>query len=702
MTRAFDQPGPSEREAALLEENTELKARLQELDDTLASIHAGEVDALVVSDAIYTLDSANVAANRLRQDVLSQMEECVFAFDQGNHVIYLNAAAERRYRVAFDQMLGRHRSEAFADAPFEQAEHVADSQLLRTHTLPDGSTVHVEAIESVLRDSLGNATGTLVVLRDVTHRLTLEVRRLAMIALADRLRDLSLVAEIEAIACEQIGQVLKASSVGYARVDEAAGTLTFVPDGQLSPAILDPVDVALSAIGSAAAALRQGQAWVVEDASAPQTSPAEAAWLARCGARSGIHLPVIEDARLVGLLFVHDARARRWTKEDMEFVIEVADRVRANAARARTEAALRDSEQRLRELNEGLEATVEARTSALATTEDALRQAQKMEAVGQLTGGIAHDFNNLLAGISSSMQVLQMRLRQGKFEGNERYIALAQEAVRRAAALTQRLLAFARRQTLDPKPVDANRLVASMEDLIRRTVGKNVFVEVVGAGGLWPTKVDASQLENSLLNLCINARDAMLPDGGRLTIETANKWLDQRAADERELPVGQYISLCVTDTGAGIAPDVIKRVFDPFFTTKPLGQGTGLGLSMVYGFVRQSGGQVRIYSELGKGTTMCLYLPRHVGHAGADDTHVEPEPVERGHGETVMVVEDEETIRSLIEEVLQEGGYRTLTAHDGTSAMQILQSPTRVDLLLTDVGLPGGMNGRQIADVEDL
>ena len=247
---------------------------------------------------------------------------------------------------------------------------------------------------------------------------------------------------------------------------------------------------------------------------------------------------------------------------------------------------------------------------ALQRAEDQLRQAQKMEAVGQLTGGIAHDFNNLLAGITGSLEMLETRIAQGRLDAIPRYVDAAQGAAKRAASLTQRLLAFSRRQTLDPKPVNVNRLIGDMEELIRRTNGPEIELEVVGAAGLWATLVDPNQLENALLNLCINARDAM-PDGGRLTIETANKWLDDNAAKERELPPGQYISLCVTDTGIGMTQEVIARAFDPFFTTKPLGEGTGLGLSMIYGFVRQSNGQVRIYSEVGQGTTMCLYLPRY-------------------------------------------------------------------------------------------
>ena len=334
----------------------------------------------------------------------------------------------------------------------------------------------------------------------------------------------------------------------------------------------------------------------------------------------------------------------------------------------------------------------------LARAQEALRQSQKMEAVGQLTGGLAHDFNNLLAGISGSLEVIEALLVQGRLGNIERYIKMAQGSTRRAAALTQRLLAFSRRQTLDPRPTDINRLVSGMEDLIRRTVGPDVDVEVVGAGGLWLTRVDAPQLENALLNLCLNARDAMAPSGGRLTIETANKWLDERAAADRELSPGQYVSLCVTDTGTGMEPEVVRRAFDPFFTTKPLGEGTGLGLSMVYGFARQSGGQVRIYSELGRGTTMCIYLPRHLG---PHDTTGENEVLDVtgfGDGETVLVIEDEPTVRVLITDLLQENGYKPLAAADGATGLKILQSEVRIDLLITDVGLPGGMNGRQIAD----
>jgi signal transduction histidine kinase len=333
----------------------------------------------------------------------------------------------------------------------------------------------------------------------------------------------------------------------------------------------------------------------------------------------------------------------------------------------------------------------------LAETMEALRQAQKMEAVGQLTGGIAHDFNNLLTGITGSLDMIEARVAQGRVHELEKYTIAAKGAARRAAALTHRLLAFSRRQTLDARPTNIVKLVDEMSDLIARTVGPHITVETVHAGGLWTALIDPHQLENALLNLCINARDAM-PDGGRLTIETANRWLDERAAAERDLTPGQYLSLCVSDTGAGMTKDVIARAFDPFFTTKPLGLGTGLGLSMIYGFVRQSNGQVRLYSEPGQGTMACLYLPRHYGAADADEAPAQAVCVAQADGEVVLVVDDEPTVRMLVTEILEELGCTAFEAEDGPTALTRLESGTRIDLLITDVGLPGGMNGRQVAD----
>ena len=358
---------------------------------------------------------------------------------------------------------------------------------------------------------------------------------------------------------------------------------------------------------------------------------------------------------------------------------------------------LKRAEAEVRDLNRTLEQRIADAIAEREQIEEALRQSQKMEAVGQLTGGLAHDFNNLLTGMMGNLELLQIRIARGRLDDIERFILAAQGAGRRAASLTQRLLAFSRRQTLDPKPTDVNRLITGMEDLLRRTVGSTNTIEVVGAVGLWTANIDAGQLENALLNLCINARDAM-PDGGRLTIETGNKWLDDRSSKERDLPPGQYLSICVSDTGTGMSAETIERAFEPFYTTKPLGQGTGLGLSMIYGFARQSGGQVRIYSEIGAGTTMCIYLPRH--HGDADAIEVDPEAArsDGGSGQTVLIVDDEATIRHLVDEVLEDLGYTVIGAADGAAGLKVLQSGARIELLITDVGLPNGMNGRQVAD----
>jgi PAS domain S-box-containing protein len=347
-----------------------------------------------------------------------------------------------------------------------------------------------------------------------------------------------------------------------------------------------------------------------------------------------------------------------------------------------------------RDLTERREAQLQLQRS-----QEQLLQSQKMEAIGQLTGGIAHDFNNLLTGISGSLELLQVRLAQGRLGDLERYIITARGAATRAAALTHRLLAFARRQTLDPRPTNPNQLIAGMEDLLQRTMGPEIAIETVLSASIWPTLCDSNQLENAILNVCINARDAM-PEGGWLTIETANTWLDARAARERDMDAGQFVAVCVTDTGIGMPPDVLARAFDPFYTTKPTGQGTGLGLSMVYGFARQSNGQVRLYSEVGKGTTVRIYLPRYWGKAEAEEAAptLEGSFKSGGAGETVLIVDDEASVRMLVAEVLDDLGYSAIEAADGTAGLKVLQSDVRIDLLITDVGLPGGINGRQMAE----
>ena len=352
----------------------------------------------------------------------------------------------------------------------------------------------------------------------------------------------------------------------------------------------------------------------------------------------------------------------------------------------------------LQRLNETLEERVRLETEERLKAEEALRQAQKMEAIGQLTGGVAHDFNNHLAVITGYLEMLERRFSHSD-ESARRAARKALDGADRAAKLTHRLLAFSRRQPLAPTVLNVNKLVAGMSELLRRTLGETVALETVLAGGLWNCFADANQLENAILNLAINARHAM-PSGGRLTIETANTHLDEGYCRQHAgVTPGQYVMVAVSDTGTGIAKDLLDKVFEPFFTTKSAGEGTGLGLSMVYGFVKQSGGHIKIYSEVEQGTTVKIYLPRLLG--GSDDASETAETtatVLYSAAETILVVEDDEDVRAYMVEALQELGYRVLAAGDGAAALRLLDERREVDLLLTDVGMPGGVNGRQLAE----
>lgn len=358
--------------------------------------------------------------------------------------------------------------------------------------------------------------------------------------------------------------------------------------------------------------------------------------------------------------------------------------------------ARRRSEEELHELNQTLEQRITEAVTEREVTAEALRQAQKMEAIGQLTGGLAHDFNNMLTGVIGSIDLIRRFLEAGRMDQVYRYLEAAETSAQRAAALTARLLAFGRRQSLDIRPTDVNQLVRGMEDFLRRTLGEQVSMEVALVPGLPPASTDANQLENALLNLCINARDAM-PDGGHLTIETTTMQLDPGFAQTGEdLQPGDYVVLSVSDDGQGMSAETITKVFEPFFTTKPIGQGTGLGLSMIYGFLKQSGGHVRIYSELGVGTSVKLFVPCSDTPVIAAEPRVASMPA--GAGETVLVVEDDAAVRMVIVNVLDELGYTACEAQHAEEAFAILQTGRKIDLMISDVGLPG-LNGRQLAEI---
>jgi PAS domain S-box-containing protein len=421
--------------------------------------------------------------------------------------------------------------------------------------------------------------------------------------------------------------------------------------------------------------------------------------------RSYLAIPVVSrSGEVIGGLFFGHSEPGVFTQRDERIVTGIAaqaaiaiDNARLYEASQREVAARRHAEQELQRINETLEERVAEEVKNRQIIEDALRQAQKMEAIGQLTGGIAHDFNNLLTVIMGNIETMQRRLpTEHEFQ---RLIAAALRGAFRGAELTQRLLVFARRQPLAPEVVSPNKLVTGMSDLLRRALGEAVAIETVLAGGLWNIFADANQLENALINLAVNARDAM-PNGGRLTIETGNCYLDDAFCSMHAgLSPDQYVGLFVTDAGFGMPEDVVEKAFEPFFTTKETGQGTGLGLSQVYGFARQSGGHVKIYSEVGQGTCVKLYLPRHRGDEALLELPPEPFIAPRARqGETVLVVEDDPDVRTYTVEMVSDLGYQVKSAADGMAALRVLDAHPELRLLFTDVGLPGGMNGRQLAD----
>ncbi|HEY8617252.1 ATP-binding protein [Phenylobacterium sp.] len=385
-------------------------------------------------------------------------------------------------------------------------------------------------------------------------------------------------------------------------------------------------------------------------------------------------------------------------------VFNATDRRRYEHELLEARRAADEATAELRELNATLEARVAEAVAERLKVEEALRQAQKMEAIGQLTGGIAHDFNNLLTVILGGLETVSRQVvalpGSPATERIERAVRMATHGAERAATLTARLLAFARRQPLAPKPVDAGRLITNLADLLQRTLGETIDLETVSGAGLWRAMADTGELENALVNLAVNARDAM-PGGGRLTIETSNAYLDDDyvAAIPEPVTPGQYVLIAVSDTGTGMSPETLAQVFEPFFTTKDTGKGTGLGLSQVYGFVRQSGGHVRIYSELGEGTTVKIYLPRLTSDqpTAEEEDRARDAPVHGGM-ETILVVEDHDDLRSYSTGVLRELGYRVLEAANGRSALEVLQGANDVALLFTDVVLPDGMDGRRLAD----
>ncbi len=510
--------------------------------------------------------------------------------------------------------------------------------------------------------------------------------------------------EILTEACRLAGEALGTDLAKVVELQEDGKTLVVRAGVGWKPGVIGVATIAAEHDTSEGHALRTGEPMISPDI-ATETRFKYAQFLIDSGVRAVANVLIIggQGRPPFGILQIDSRVPRQFTESDTLFLRSYANLLAGAVDRLRLRLALEETvAARTRELTEA-NAKLQAEAAERGRVEEALRQSLKMEAVGQLTGGLAHDFNNLLAGISGSLALMRMRTAQGRTAEIGRYTEMAMTSVNRAAALTHRLLAFSRRQTLDPKPTNVNRLIVGMEELFIRTVGPGIQVETKLATDLWPALCDPNQLENAMLNLVLNARDAM-PEGGRLLIETRNSiFPDLRGAPKGvppgKMPAGEYMGLFINDTGTGMPPDVIAHAFDPFFTTKPTGEGTGLGLSMTYGFVQQSGGHVLLSSEMGQGTMVSIYLPRHLGTAdGVREVDGKTMPPQAEAGAVVLLVEDELAVRMVVAEVLSDLGYTVLEADNSQSGQRIVATRARIDLLLTDVGLPGGMNGRQLAD----
>ncbi|WP_249054646.1 PAS domain-containing protein [Xanthomonas nasturtii] len=627
-------------------------------DGTISGIF---VQGLDITDRISLERAVREAEVRNRQILDSVMDYAIIATDMHGRVTSWNEGARRILGWNEAEMLGQSLERTFTPEDVQRRQILIEAAAAlesgsgmdeRWHVRKSGELFWANGSLMVLREETGAAIGFVKVLRDRT------AERLASEALRKSERRLDALVRASS-------QSIFSASADWRELRQLVG------DGVLSDAL---------------SAMPDWQAMVHPD---DRARLAEA--IARAIAdKSGLDL----EYRVLGA----DQHVG-WTLMRAIPLLDEREQIAEWFGTAADITDKRVAEEQLRQLTETLEERVRERSAALLLAEEKLRQSQKMEAVGQLTGGLAHDFNNLLTAISVGLELLQTRIEQGKYDRLERYVEMAQTSAARATALTQRLLAFSRRQTLAPTALDVEALVRGMHDIIARTLGPSIALQLRPAAEQWKVLVDAPQLENALLKLCINARDAM-PDGGELTISLHNRSLDAVAAQQLELPAGDYVCLSVQDTGTGMSAEVMSKVFEPFFTTKPIGQGTGLGLSMIYGFTRQSGGHVRIDSEVGVGTTMVLYLPRFSGVLAQDDVAPADQPLQRSgaHSCTVLLVEDETAIRVLMSEVLTEAGYRVIETAEGSAAVERLRSREPIDVLVTDVGLTGSLNGRQVAD----
>lgn len=767
---------------------------------------------LIGIDERKRIEAERDRADDLLRTFMEAVPGVVYAKDHQGRMLVANRGTAELIGKPTETFLGKTDAEFLEDKAQAKTIMATDRRIMEGGIaeqieeevrLPDGRPAVWLSTKAPLRNETGQVIGLIGSSVDVTVRKRLEDRRLALVQLTDRVRELQTPADIAYAAAEILGETLGVSRAGYGSIDAAAETITIERDWN-APGIHSLAGtLRFRDYGSFINDLKRGESVVFADAEKDPRTAGHAAMLKAISAQAIVNIPVTEQRGLVALLYLNHATAREWREDELAFVRDVAERTQTVIERRRAEAELlalaisleRQVEERTAERDRvwrhsrdllvvadangvfravnpawktilghvpgemvgrsfrdfvwhedaertqhGLENAVAQRdltnfenrythkdgtlrwiswrtstedgfvyaygrditeerqqAEALRLAEETLRQSQKMEAVGQLTGGIAHDFNNMLAVVIGSLDLLVRRIGTAD-AGARRYIDAAGEAARRAGLLTQRLLAFSRQQPLRPEPVDANRLLAGMSDLLRHSLGVDIRLETVLAGGLWHTHADPNQLENVILNLAVNARDAM-PEGGHLTMETQNAHLDSRyCATHLGVSAGQYVLIAVTDSGTGMPEEIIAKAFDPFFTTKGVGKGTGLGLSQVYGFVKQSGGHVKIYSEVGQGTTVKIYLRRLVGVIDMPTKLAVAAELPRGERhEVILVVEDEPAVRQLSVDALTELGYKVLEADGAATALRLFDAHPEIALLFTDIVMPD-VNGRKLAD----
>ena len=671
-------------------------------------------------------DPSSITAAQWRQIVDSALDTAIVSTDRAGRVTSWSRGAERLLGWPETEMLGKTLERLFdaaEDATTRLSSEMADAVTTGRgggeegwRMRRDGTRFWASGEMSPIRDEGGEVVGFIKILRDRTRsrraelalaeeRSALEILNRAGSALALE-NDLHRVVQIVTDA----GVELTGAEFGafFYNVVDAAGesymlyTLSGVPAEHFAQFPMPRNTAVFAPTFGGEGIVRSDD--ITQDPRYGRNAPHRGMPTGHLPVRSYLAVPVTSrDGSVIGGLFFGHAHPGVFTEQSERGLTGLAaeaavaiDNARLAQARQREIQVRTRAEDALRELNATLEQQVVERTEQLRVNEETLRQSQKMEVVGQLTGGVAHDFNNLLQIILGNLDTLQRHLPADEHR-LRRAAANATKGAQRAASLTQRLLAFSRRQPLDPKPIDVNVLVSGMSELLHRTLDETIGIEVALADGPWRTEVDPTELEGAILNLAVNARDAM-PGGGRIVIGTANATLDAAAvAGLADVTAGDYVAITLTDSGTGMDERTLAHAFEPFFTTKPVGEGTGLGLSQVYGFVKQSGGHVTIDSTVGHGTTIVLYLPRLAGDA---PTVVEPTASPAPGGaidETVLVVEDDDEVRAFSVESLRELGYRVIEAHDGASALRLLERQPRVDLLFTDVVLPGEMTGAQVA-----